>query len=494
MTTKLTAHAPTIILVGGRYVTDGGDRLDSRQAFADDPHSAVALKTLAVSELWWQTVASVVLPLLEARGGDAVANIGGPRTVMVPNLNGAVLRRRLASVLPGGVRTAKKPTAGKWRLIDMGQMWQDDADAAVVVDTWGWYWFNARSASDYTHFEELWLKHNNLVIVAPHTHAARVFLDGYVRWVAEGRYPHTLDMPLHHYDWDLSQIPVVPVEADFRVTGVLQGGSWLDPAPLEAARALLQARFDLRIGLWDLATNDTLRTTLLRETPVLDTPEAVASRPAPVVAREQRMKADRTPEQVERDNAWAAAAEDLKALDAHGWTANLSASSSAADREGKYSRSLLLAAVPEADPSAGGGRPVLRPGQPVLWLCCNFQPAIAHTVELVVAPPMGGWLNHDISMHLYFDNWPALEKASEPFADTAKSSGGRSDGLSFHSIASFGGPNPAGWCDRITFITERTPLWLSLLQPIIESCHRSIRAANRGAVPARELPLITEQD
>jgi len=393
----------------------------------------------------------------------------------------------MTSVLPGGVRTPKKRT-GRWRLVEMSQMWEDDLAAEVVVDTWGWYWFNAMSASDYAHFEKTWLSHDNLVIVAPHTHAATVFLDGYIQWVSEGRYPNMLNMPLPPYNWDLSQIPVVPVEADFHVTGVLQNGHWIDPAPLEAARALLRARFDLHIGLWDLASNDTLRTTLLRETPVLAAPEATAGRPAPVIARERRMKAERTPEQVERDDAWAAAAEVLKTLDAHGWTPALPDRSGNVDLQAKYTRSLPLAFVPEPDPADNQHRhPALRPGQPILWLNCDFRPGSEHTVSLIVTPSISHLLNYDIGM-FFFDNQSALKSASAPHSSWASRVNGR--GVNSDSIATFGGPDPYQWHERIEFITQKTPAWRTVLQPIIQTCLQFVRDNPSGADPRPGLEVL----
>ena len=67
----------------------------------------------------------------------------------------------------------------------------------------------------------------------------------------------------------------VPVQADFTVTGLVQNGEWQDPSDLEAARSLLQASDDLKIGIWDLVGNATLRRTLL---------EAVPSAPPPPIA------------------------------------------------------------------------------------------------------------------------------------------------------------------------------------------------------------------
>lgn len=492
MRAKLHSHLPTIILIGGSYTTNEGDQVDSRQPFADDPHSSIPLKALSVSELWWATTSSLVLPLLKAKGPDAVAKIGGPRTVISPNANanGPVSRRRLASILPGGVRTAKKST-GRWRLADMSELWTDDQGAAVVVDTWGWYWFNAMSASDYAHFEKTWLTHDDLMIVAPHTCAATSFLDGYVRWVSDGRHEHILVDSLPPYNWDISQVPIVPVEADFHVTGILQDGAWVDPAPVEAARALLQARFDLQIGLWDLATNDTLRATLLRETEVSAAPETAAARPASVVEREQRITSARSPEQIERDNRWEAAAEDLTTLDAFGWTAELPDRHGHVDPAAKYTRSLLLASVPDLDPTDNRPRhPALRPGRPILWLHCNFQPAVEHSVVLIVPPPISDKLGYELGM-FFVDRQPALRDVSAPYrAGTAQGGGQR--GIRFYELVRFGGPDPTGWPDRIRFITRNTQAWEELLQPVTEMCLASINTDPSGIVARPHLTIVDD--
>src|SRR5581483_8749036 len=47
--------------------------------------------------------------------------------------------------------------------------------------------------------------------------------------------------------------------ADFEVTGLVRDGEWRDPGYLEAARKLLVSRYDLKLGIWDLTDNETLR-------------------------------------------------------------------------------------------------------------------------------------------------------------------------------------------------------------------------------------------
>ena len=56
----------------------------------------------------------------------------------------------------------------------------------------------------------------------------------------------------------------------------MAGGVWVDPGAVESARALLSARYDLDLGLWDLVNNTTLREALLAETALVEPPNVVA--------------------------------------------------------------------------------------------------------------------------------------------------------------------------------------------------------------------------
>lgn len=59
----------------------------------------------------------------------------------------------------------------------------------------------------------------------------------------------------------------------------------IDPSDLEAARALLRTRFDLRIGIWDLVANPTLRNTLLGGVISSKAPNETATIPEPAAKR-----------------------------------------------------------------------------------------------------------------------------------------------------------------------------------------------------------------
>jgi hypothetical protein len=77
---------------------------------------------------------------------------------------------------------------------------------------------------------------------------------------------------------DFLRLPVARAECS--VSGLLRAGQWGDAAGLEAARMLLLKRFDLKLGLWDLALNPVLRSTALDSLPIQDVPEEAVQTPA----------------------------------------------------------------------------------------------------------------------------------------------------------------------------------------------------------------------
>ena len=144
-------------------------------------------------------------------------------------------------------------TGRRWRFLDGNEFWLSRAGPAlgpaVIIDTGDSAFFGLKE------FEERRLFSSDLVLVMPHTDHASTYIDSYHEWVGKGRLPQGLPTP-QPWDPDAPPDPVqyarpIPVQADFTVTAVAQAGSWHDPSDLEAARSLLAARFDLRLGIWD---------------------------------------------------------------------------------------------------------------------------------------------------------------------------------------------------------------------------------------------------
>jgi hypothetical protein len=91
---------------------------------------------------------------------------------------------------------------------------------------------------------------------------------------------------------DFLRIPVL--RAACSVTGLLRAGQWEDAAGLEAARMLLLKRYDLKLGLWDLALNPVLRSTVLESLPVQPAPDEPVQAPARAWKRAERKAEDAT--------------------------------------------------------------------------------------------------------------------------------------------------------------------------------------------------------
>jgi hypothetical protein len=321
---------PTVILIGGPMTADDGTMLDSRQPMDGDPSCQVIRSGLAGSLLWWITAASVISSILDTAGEDAFALIIGTRSVIELRQDGTLKRVSLRSFLPGGtanvglVRSAEQAlpdrytpvpaspfgdvngTLGvdrgqagrRWRFFNGNEFYLPHAGPliapAVIIDT-------SKSLMDGAEVNTRQLENlhyarllgSNTVLVLPHTHRAEALITAYHKWTARRWYGPSGAQADAQWDPDAPPDPIrytelVPIQADFRITGLSHAGTWQNPADLEAARRLLQARYDLKIGIWDLARNPVLRRTLLQATPVPATPARTAPVPAAAARRAQR--------------------------------------------------------------------------------------------------------------------------------------------------------------------------------------------------------------
>ncbi|MFG2456522.1 hypothetical protein ACGFWE_05550 [Streptomyces sp. NPDC048523] len=357
--------SPTIILIGGPMTVDDGSSLDSRQPVAEDPTSHVTHASLASSLLWWLTASSLVGRLLDSAGESAFALLVGQRSVVQLRHDGSLRRTGLRAVLPGGttelelIRTSfDEPlpnsyteahrleswdgtvmgTVGfktntpsrRWRFLKGNEFYLDKAGerigAAALIDTSETLTQGGDLLPDrYAAFEQRRLKGDNSILVMPHTHRSESLVRGYLAWVRGGR-PAAKKISAPVTTWDPTALPdpvhytcPVPVEAQFGVTGLVQDGEWRDPSDLEAARVLLQARYDLKIGIWDLVGNPTLRSALLSSAPQAPAPEEVAAVPAGAAERSQKRVAARTAQRAEAERALDQIAASFGPLQALGW-------------------------------------------------------------------------------------------------------------------------------------------------------------------------------
>lgn len=313
---------------------EDGSVIDSRQKIEGVESTDGMRKALATSLLWWQTATSIALPLLQASDQpNPFALILGQRTVMSLKPDGSLKRTRLTGLLPGAfgdveiVRTPMddsklppeftqaadlrnyadeamgyvgykvSPAPAPWRFLTGAVYYLNHVGPhlkpAVIIDTdeSGELLEGAFAAK---HVDEHRVFQGATTLILVHTAGSERLATTYVQWISDGQ-PDPPQSTFPEQSWD-PNAPVdpskyvlpVPIAADFGVTGFIRNGERTDPSNLEAARRLLESRFDLKLGLWDLVDNDTLRRSLLQAAPVPTAPPVAATLPSGTKARAER--------------------------------------------------------------------------------------------------------------------------------------------------------------------------------------------------------------
>lgn len=328
-------------------VVDGGATMDSRQLVEDDPWSLVSQLALTGSMLWWRTVLSVVNPILTEAGENSLCYVVGGKSVKELRSDGSLTQRRLAAVLSGGTTKVefdrpweehplregfvphgtigyKVETSGKrWVFAGIDQPPYTVAEAigaSVIIDQRTWPYVSRTDKDNFSDFESARM-FSGVVLVLPHTPVIATYLESYVDWVAGGRQglghhgqpPGTRDPERWQ---ELRNSVPVPLSSEFKVSGVIQGGTWVDPADFEAARSLLESRYDLKLGFWDVVGNAVLRQALLDSTPISAAPVEPAVVPAAAKVRAAKRADALATEIAARTESKEAIA---RRLEPHGW-------------------------------------------------------------------------------------------------------------------------------------------------------------------------------
>jgi hypothetical protein len=489
MDERAAAPGPTVILIGGQMTVDDGTAIDSRQAVDGDPSSRVTHAALATSLLWWITAASVAGPVLDSAPGDAFALLLGGRTVTELRPDGTMRRTGLRSFLPGGTAKAEiklvrdEVLPGRFRLLpdayhngtigidrgEPGKRWRfytgneyflrhggTAIGPAVVIDT-------SRSLMDGTKItgqklddlQETRLFDSSIVLILPHTHRAEALINAWHSRLARRWYG-----PMTSSDWDPEAPPdpvryaaPIPVQADFGITGLSAGGTWRDPSDLEAARSLLQARYDLKIGIWDLAGNPVLRRTLLQPSPTPEAPAETAAVPPAAARRAHQKVAAIASEQAAMRAALDQISAHLGPLHQRGWKTRQPGS--------------LRLGLTEEFPRWDGP-------EPLVWLHLTISKRQAEVTGFALQ------YNHpDINIDQYIkEHSQALSRIAAPgqFAPN--------DRWTVLWREQGGWDDPTDWPARVAQIVARTDQWR---QEFRELCNVSLEIAN-GVRPYPDWP------
>jgi hypothetical protein len=310
---------PTIVLIGGQLTLTDGSVVDSRQPAADDEKTARALQAaLTGCAEWWSAVSSIVVPTLDdSEGGFAV--VLGRRSTVRTALDGETHRSGLGKLLRGGVGSVSvvrtimsQPLPDgyrglarygdseigvrfddpmpRWCFVDGNEYYlnlvANPIGARVLVDTTGYFLVTCGNRGSVPTIKYNVSPSQPLqLVIAPDTAKMR----DHVAAVLAGPAPKISEV-----DTKTASAPYVPgaprnpadflrfpvARAECSVSGLLRAGQWGDAAGLEAARMLLLKRFDLKLGLWDLALNPVLRATVLDSLAIQDVPEEAVQTPA----------------------------------------------------------------------------------------------------------------------------------------------------------------------------------------------------------------------
>jgi hypothetical protein len=329
------AKLPTIVLIGGQLTLSDGSEVNSRQDATDDLTAGALQDALIGCPEWWSAVSSIVVPTLaDPEGGFAV--IFSPRrSILHVTSDGEIHRRALRKFLPGTfgsvsvmrsskaeslpadyrilarLRSPKGTDMGsvgvrfdnpipRWSIVDVtdssfgivtNRMSRIlvDATGTVLNSTNDWY---STLPTEYSVASLL------QIVVMPDTVDVRNCIADHLA----GKIPEPPELPEQpapdvpptapRDPADFLRIPVL--RAACSVTGLLRAGQWEDAAGLEAARMLLLQRYDLKLGLWDLALNPVLRSTVLETLPVQPAPDEPVQAPASAWKRAERKAEDAT--------------------------------------------------------------------------------------------------------------------------------------------------------------------------------------------------------
>lgn len=329
--TSRASQGPTVVLIGGLMTLDSGERVDSRQPMKGDEWDFALRAALGRSERWWEVARQLTGVLLDADEGGADpawALVWGPKTLWQRKQDGSLKRVRIRSVLPGAVFPSyghqtidASETSARYRVLEYPLRFEDLQAArppTVFVGAHPTEW----TPGDLAPFDAVLRKWTETTLVLAHTPLIEAAVSRLRTWFASGRptpRQHDNGAYLNENDvWVPAPSPAdgyyealrraryvqpVVVDDEFRITYFLDEGTPGNSADLDASLTFVLSRYDLKVGLWDLARDPGLRKSLLSpeelQTPSSDsieTPPELSR--AAVKAKEARLKR----RQAEREN------------------------------------------------------------------------------------------------------------------------------------------------------------------------------------------------
>jgi hypothetical protein len=322
------SSGPTIVLIGGQATLDSGAVVDSRQRIVGDTWDVVLRQALGTSEAWWVLAKDLVdVVLAQNPDPDAWALAWVDKSLKRPRADGSFTRVRLKTFLDGAeslIEAARVPgkvtfrsdlVTSRYRLIPYMLRFDDmqggPAPAVIVGSFHTTYEDGLDIVGDrpLDYFVSRW---PDAIIVLPHT----AIIEGKARRIIDnpptdaGKIQDT-DDKVYSSDSrryvknaekndELRRADSYVIGHDFHITFWADRGRIQDPVDLDAALTFVRSRYDLKLGLWDLARDPALRTTLLQREEIERPKRTRTAAPAELVRRAKE-KADERREEKEAE-------------------------------------------------------------------------------------------------------------------------------------------------------------------------------------------------
>lgn len=287
-----SSSGPNIVLIGGQATLDNGATVDSRQQIMGDTWDVVLRQALGTSEAWWTLAKDLVdVVLAQHPDPDAWALAWVDKSLKRPRADGSFTRVRLKKFLDGAeslVEAAKAPgpvtfrsdlVKSRYRLVPYMLRFDDmkggPPPAAIIGSFHTTYDDGTDIVGDrpLDYFASRWPE---AVTVLPHTPIVEAKVRRIIDQtpIAPVRISGLADQT-HNSDSrryvenaerveDLRRADSYIIGHDFHVTFWADQGAVRDPVDLDAALTFVRSRYDLDLGLWDLARDPLLRATLLQ--------------------------------------------------------------------------------------------------------------------------------------------------------------------------------------------------------------------------------------
>lgn len=326
------SEGPTIILIGGEITLDSGAHVDSRRPLKGDDWDFTLRTALGGSEAFWHKAKALSDIIIDEHDSpDAWALAWVNKTIKRPKADGTFTRVRTVKYLDDAdqLLDSSKPEVSdridaRYRIIPYFLRFADVAALTPPAVFVGAFHTTYEDGTDIvglaplSHVLSRWPK---TTLVLPHTPLIERKAGDLVDLHRSGAQPPDLDKA----GWVGSALTTNPTEAerfmaayeataeiraadpyiiehDLGITFWVDHGQIKEAADLDAALNFVMSRYDLDIGLWDLARDPVLRMSLLdpeEQQPVAQTPAEVPQEL--VEAATERITERRAAQQAEKE-------------------------------------------------------------------------------------------------------------------------------------------------------------------------------------------------